>query len=112
MQVGSVRVESEVRPGSLEAWCQLVEIHGSRRLPVTKNRALVGRSRRADIMLGDDSVSRTHALLWFDAGGVWLQDLASSNGTTLNGTRITGAAAIQDADAIGFGTARFSFRRV
>jgi hypothetical protein len=108
---GSVRVETEVRPGALEPWSKLVEIHGPRRLPVTKNRSLVGRSRRADIMLGDDSISRTHALLWFDAAGVWLQDLASSNGTTLNGTRITHATSVRDADAVGFGTARFIFRR-
>ncbi len=108
---GSVTVESEIRAGSLEPWGQLIEIHGPRRLPLTKNRTLVGRSRRADIMLGDDSVSRTHALVWFDAAGVWLQDLASSNGTTHNGSFISAPTAVQDADAVGFGTARFMFRR-
>ena len=109
---GSIGVDSEVRPGPLEPWGQLIEIHGPRRQPLTKNRTLVGRSRRADIMLGDDSVSRTHAMVWFDAAGLWLQDLASSNGTTHNGSFISVPTAIRDADTVGFGTARFMFRRV
>jgi pSer/pThr/pTyr-binding forkhead associated (FHA) protein len=79
-------------------------------LAITKNRSLVGRSRRADLMLGDDSVSRTHALLWYDAGGRWIQDLASSNGSTLNGAAVHGPTLIHDADVLGFGTARFSYR--
>lgn len=108
---GSTRVDAEVRPGTLEPWAQLIEVHGPRRLPVIRNRSLVGRSRRADVILGDDSVSRTHALLWFDSGGVWVRDLASSNGTTINGTFIHAASGLYAGDVLGFGTARFSFRR-
>lgn len=107
---GSIAVESSIRPGGLDAWGQLVD--GSRRLPVTKNRSLVGRSRRADVMVVDDSVSRTHGLLWFDMGGIWVQDLASSNGTRVNGSIITEPAALRDGDVVSFGTARFNFRRV
>lgn len=109
---GSVQVESDIRPGPLEPWGQLLELHGLRRIPISKNRSLIGRSRHADIMLGDDSVSRTHCLLWHDAGGCWIQDLASSNGTRLNGFLTTDAAALQDGDVITVGTAKFSFRRV
>lgn len=108
---GSVGVEAGTRPGAIDPWGQLIEVHGSRRLPLTKNRSLVGRSRRADVMLGDDTVSRSHSLLWFDAGGCWIQDLASSNGTSLNGIPVPGATSLQDGDLVGFGTARFSFRR-
>lgn len=107
---GAISVDPEIRPGALEPWAQLIEAHGSRRLPVTKNRSLVGRSRRADVMLGDDTVSRSHALLWFDAGGVWIQDLASSNGTTINGRPLPGPTSVHTGDLVGFGTVRFSFR--
>ena len=107
---GSISVEALVQPGSLEPWAQLIEARGPRRLPMTKNRSLVGRSRRADLMLGDDSVSRTQALLWHDAGGTWVQDLASSNGTSLNGAITTGPTPLHDGDVIGVGTARFSYR--
>ncbi len=109
---GSVVVESSIRPGPLEPWGQLIEVGGRRQLPVTKNRSLVGRSRRADLMFGDDTVSRTHSLLWYDAGGTWIQDLASSNGTSLNGAAIHGAVALADGDVVAFGTVRFSFRLV
>jgi len=112
LTAGSVRVESTTRAGAIDPWGQLIEVHGSRRLPLTKNRALVGRSRRADVMLGDDTVSRSHSLLWFDAAGCWIQDLASANGTSLNGVPIPEATSLSDGDLVGFGTARFSFRRV
>ena len=107
----STRVQGEGRGGPLEPWAQLIEIHGPRRLPGTRNPALVCRARRADVVLGDDSVSRTHALLWYDSGGVWVRDLASSNGTTINGTFIDDAEGVHPGDVLGFGTARFSFRR-
>lgn len=108
---GSIVVESEVRPGGLDAWSHLVDARGSQRVPITKNRSLVGRSRRADVMVVEDSVSRAHALIWFDTGGVWVQDLASSNGTRVNGSPITEATSLGDGDVVSFGTARFNFRR-
>lgn len=41
--------------------------------------------------------------------GVWvLTDLGSSNGTTVNGRRVTGSVAVRAGDQIGFG--RMNFR--
>jgi hypothetical protein len=108
---GAMAVETATRPGSLEPWGRLIEARGPRRLHLTKNRSLVGRSRRADVMLGDDTVSRTHSLIWHDTGGMWIQDLASSNGTTVNGSGAGEPVELHDGDVIGFGAARFSFRR-
>ena len=47
----------------------------------------IGRSRRNDVvLLRDPEVSKKHCKLWRDARGeVWIQDLASTNGTKLNG---------------------------
>ncbi len=56
---------------------------------VVSARLLLGRDPDADIVLGDDWVSRYHALLIFDAQGAWLADLASTNGTHVNGRPIT-----------------------
>jgi pSer/pThr/pTyr-binding forkhead associated (FHA) protein len=57
---------------------------------VTVNRALLGRGSESDVTLNDDRVSRRHALLWREAGVVYLRDLGSSNGTRVNGRRVSG----------------------
>ena len=50
--------------------------------------AYVGRSPRCHLVLGDESVSRTHALLVRDGRRVELIDLDSTNGTLVNGRRV------------------------
>jgi hypothetical protein len=49
---------------------------------------LIGRSSRCDIVLPDMTISRRHARLIFRDGKWVLQDLASSNGSVLNGRRV------------------------
>lgn len=66
---------------------------------------LVGRHPACDVVLADDSVSRRHAQLTF-RDGVWvLQDLASTNGTTVNGERV-GRAALRAGDIVALGNQR------
>jgi pSer/pThr/pTyr-binding forkhead associated (FHA) protein len=46
---------------------------------------VVGRHPRCDVVVGDSSVSRRHAQITF-RDGVWvIQDLGSTNGTSVNG---------------------------
>lgn len=107
---GTIRVEAAIQPGDLEPWGFLVEAHGDRRLPIRHNRAVIGRSRHADVLIGDPEVSRSHAVIWRDIGGTWIQDLASSNGTRVNGTPLTGTGQIHAGDVLTLGTSRFSLR--
>ncbi len=109
---GSVNVTATVTPGELQPWAHLVEIHGPRRVPIKHNRALIGRSRQVDVMLGDPEISRSHALIWQEGGVAWLQDLASANGTLINNERIDGPTALADGDSITLGVARFGFRPI
>jgi pSer/pThr/pTyr-binding forkhead associated (FHA) protein len=52
-------------------------------------RVIIGRSEEADFRLEDDEVSRKHALVEvFSREQIFLSDLASANGTFLNGIRI------------------------
>jgi hypothetical protein len=44
------------------------------------------KKRGSDMLVHDDSVSRTHAALFADEAGVSVADLMSTNGTRVNGT--------------------------
>ncbi|MET7358096.1 DUF1707 and FHA domain-containing protein [Streptomyces sp. NPDC005562] len=68
----------------------------------------IGRDPANGLRLSHDTVSRVHAELCRQ-GGMWvLRDLGSTNGTSVNGRRVTGAALVQDGDLVSFG--RMSFR--
>ena len=48
----------------------------------------IGRDRGCDVILSGAEVSRRHARLFFRDGSWVLQDLQSTNGTTVNGVRV------------------------
>src|SRR5258707_15018650 len=50
---------------------------------------LVGRAPTCDVPVFDPTISRRHAELSLVAGGVEILDLGSSNGTFVNGDRVT-----------------------
>lgn len=65
---------------------------------------LVGGKADCDIVLDFPTVSAHHCLLRCDDQGHWsVEDLASSNGTFLNGTRITAKATVSLADRVTLG---------
>ena len=49
----------------------------------------IGQGSQNDIVLNDDSVSTMHARLEYDAAGWRITDLGSTNGTYVEGTRLT-----------------------
>ena len=66
------------------------------------DRLLIGRDPRCDIVVQEPSVSRRHAQLTF-RDGVWvIQDLASTNGTAVNGARV-GRIALHAGDIVTLG---------
>jgi pSer/pThr/pTyr-binding forkhead associated (FHA) protein len=56
----------------------------------------------------DSTTSRRHAQITVDGGGARLQDLGSSNGTFVNGAKIT-ETVLQPGDEISVGGTRFRF---
>ncbi len=74
----------------------------------------VGRVSDNDLSLNDDSVSKIHATLVMSQEGTLLvADTGSTNGTYINGRRITYGEArhIEDGDVIGFGDVEVRFRK-
>ncbi len=63
---------------------------------------IVGRSVSAQLVVPDDSVSRKHVRFYHARGSVWLRDLGSRNGTSVNG-RVVGRHRLRDGDRVGIG---------
>jgi pSer/pThr/pTyr-binding forkhead associated (FHA) protein len=87
----------------------LQPVAGGRAFALDAGRAVVvGRGRQCEVVVDDDTVSSAHARLEVNAQGhlVTIADLQSSNGTYVNGKRITNAQA-QTGDAVRFGSAEF-----
>jgi len=60
--------------------------------PLAARRDLVlGRREDADLQIGDDGVSRTHASIRVEGEGAVLKDLGSANGTYVDGKRVANA---------------------
>ncbi len=73
---------------------------------VEKSYAMLGRAPQADVRFGPDQdlpVSGRHAAVIFRDGDWILRDLASTNGTFVNGVRIEGEHQLADQDLIRLG---------
>ncbi|WP_424211237.1 FHA domain-containing protein [Streptomyces sp. BI20] len=67
----------------------------------------IGRDPGNGLRLTHETVSRNHAEL-VPHDGLWLlRDLGSTNGTTVNGTRVTGAVVVRAGDEVWFGRVAF-----
>jgi len=72
-------------------------------VPLVEGHSLViGRSAPADVAVRDASLSRQHACVELLQGKVWVEDLQSTNGTWLRGTRIE-RAEVEPGTELSFG---------
>ncbi|MEY9948097.1 FHA domain-containing protein [Kitasatospora sp. GAS1066B] len=67
----------------------------------------IGRAPGSDLRLTDVSVSRWHAELRRLGDGWVLYDLGSTNGTHVNGRRVTGGVPVRPGDQVAFGSQEF-----
>jgi pSer/pThr/pTyr-binding forkhead associated (FHA) protein len=72
-------------------------------VPFVREEITIGRQEGNTIRLTERNVSRRHARLLRQNGHVVVEDLGSSNGTRINGERISGQSAIKDGDLIQIG---------
>ncbi|HEX8911203.1 MAG TPA: FHA domain-containing protein, partial [Humisphaera sp.] len=81
---------------------------GERRsFSVTRDVTVIGRREDCDLRIPLNDVSRKHARLVKEDGGIRLEDLGSSNGTFLNGERIERDAVLQAGDSVQVGPVVF-----
>ena len=86
---------------------RLVSATGDQTFELKEGRTLVvGRGPSSDIAIYDPTISRRHAELTVGADGVQVKDLDSSNGTCINGARIT-TGRLGSEDTVTFGKVTF-----
>jgi EAL domain-containing protein (putative c-di-GMP-specific phosphodiesterase class I) len=71
----------------------------------------VGRKPGSDLLLSHPTVSGHHARFDMRHNELWLVELGSTNGTFINGKRLTGEIRIQEEDIIQFAEVAFRVRR-
>jgi adenylate cyclase len=76
---------------------------------VTDHVYVVGRAVASDIPIFDPTISRRHAELSVTATGVVLKDLGSSNGTFINGEKVT-EGRVNPGDSVTFGKVVFQLK--
>ena len=64
---------------------------------------IVGRNPGADIVVGAGYVSGRHARFTLMGKNLFVEDLGSTNGTTVNGDRISDPTALRDKDVVTIG---------
>ncbi|MFZ9629043.1 MAG: FHA domain-containing protein [Ilumatobacteraceae bacterium] len=73
---------------------------------------IIGRSTTASIQLPDDTfASSMHTRVWVEAGDVWVEDLGSTNGTTVNGQKLHAAMLLHVGDRVRVGDTLFEASR-
>jgi hypothetical protein len=106
--LGAIEIEPGAEPGATAFRLYTVEGVPPGAVYAIEGTSRIGRSDESDIVLNDPSVSRTHAIVEIVAGRATLRDLDSTNGTFVNGRRIS-AEALRDGDELQFGNTRLRF---
>lgn len=107
MTEGMLDIESVNVSGSVQ-WTPVVDING-KRYPITRSRTIVGRGSDADITVDDASISRKHVEILWDGKRAQVNDLGSTNGSLLDGERVSQAPLAPDS-VVDIGRTRIVFR--
>lgn len=80
------------------------------RFPLSQSVSKIGRDQTNNIPVSNDHyISRHHAWVLQMQGGYWVEDLGSTNGTTLNGEPLTERRQIFPGDRLTFGKTELIF---
>jgi pSer/pThr/pTyr-binding forkhead associated (FHA) protein len=69
----------------------------------------IGRGGEADVRIDDRYASGLHARIYSHAGRFYIEDMNSTNGTTLNNATLSGEAELVPGDVIRIGDTEFRF---
>ena len=107
---GAAPVPAAGRPAPVA--CQLTDKASGKTWRIACDSTVIGRDEaHADLVLGDSNVSRRHAELTRNATGWHIADLGSTNGTRVNGMRVS-EQDLANGDTITMGLVTLMFEEV
>jgi predicted component of type VI protein secretion system len=71
--------------------------------PLEKTETFIGRDLSNDIVINDPEISRRHSRIFLQNGLYVLEDLGSTNGTSINGQRLIGPYSMRNGEIITLG---------
>lgn len=104
---GMLEVDSRSAKGEV-AWQAVIDIKGNRH-QLRKGATIVGRGSDCDITIDDAGASRKHVEIIWDGDRAQVSDLGSTNGTKLNGKKLT-KALLEPDSIIDIGATRLVYR--
>ena len=115
-----LRVENSLKPGRFGIASQLRQSPGGtplgalvlpsgERIELRDKPLTIGRLSDSDLTLPDHNVSRRHAEVRRSGNGFAVVDLGSTNGTMVNGARISAEHRLQDGDIVSIGSTHVRF---
>jgi len=86
---------------------KLIPVDGSQPFVITRDVTVVGRQRsECDMVINHHGVSKLHCIIAKTDGLLFVRDLGSTNGTTVNGQRVM-RGALLPGDELAFGKTKF-----
>jgi uncharacterized protein YkwD len=79
-------------------------------ISLSRGRVTIGSTSDNSVVLADKTVSRRHAILEITEDSCTVVDAGSTNGTFVNGLRITAATPVHNGDELRFGALKFFFQ--
>jgi hypothetical protein len=108
MRTGTFTITGKMKQGAGGAGAGSLVLPTGDRVPLSESILTVGRLPESNIVLADPNVSRSHAEIRPRGVGYVVIDLGSTNGTRVNGVRISEHVLV-DGDEVAFGNTRMRF---
>ncbi|MET0908758.1 MAG: DUF3662 and FHA domain-containing protein [Ilumatobacteraceae bacterium] len=106
---GRFTVISQLKQGAGGSSMASIVLPSGQRISLNQGTVTVGRLPECTISVNDSNISRQHAEMRPGGGGYVVADLNSTNGTLVNGVRISGEQRLNDGDIISFGSTHVRF---
>jgi DNA-binding winged helix-turn-helix (wHTH) protein len=100
------------RPRSVPQGAKCWLVSRDRTIVLSAGENVIGRAPQCQVWLDATGVSRQHARIEIadDGRHAWIDDLASTNGTFVKGSRVVDRQALADGDSIEVGSVTLTFR--